>query len=166
MWSGRRSVSDRGRESRAWRFYVEDMIGFCQRIGDYTAGLDKTAFVSSRMPYDATLRNIELIGEAAAHIPETVRDAHPEIPWRTSSGHATASFTPIPASTMTSFGTSFATTFPRCCRRCRNCWARRTANRWRNGRNPNPSRPSSTTRRSGATSRRLGHEQRHLPRLP
>ena len=79
-------MSDRGRESRAWRFYVEDMIGFCQRIGDYTAGLDKTAFVSSRMPYDATLRNIELIGEAAAHIPETVRDAHPEIPWRTTVG--------------------------------------------------------------------------------
>ena len=77
MWSGRRFVSDRQRESRAWRFYVEDMIGFCRRIDDYTAGLDKAAFVSSRMPYDATLRNIELIGEAANQIPESIRDAHP-----------------------------------------------------------------------------------------
>lgn len=76
-------MSDRGRQPRAWRFYVEDMIKFCQRIGDYTAGLDKALFVSSAMPYDATLRNIELIGVAAAHIPETVRNAHPEIPWRT-----------------------------------------------------------------------------------
>ena len=75
-------MSDRERQSRAWRFYVEDMIGFCKKIGDYTAGLDKATFVASAMPYDATLRNIELIGEAAAHIPETVRDAHPEIPWR------------------------------------------------------------------------------------
>ena len=76
-------MSDRGRQPRAWRFYVEDMINFCQRIGDYTAGLDKATFVASAMPYDATLRNIELIGEAAARIPETVRNAHREIPWRT-----------------------------------------------------------------------------------
>ena len=39
-------------------------------------------FVASPMAYDATLRNLELIGEAAAQIPETVRDGHPEIPWR------------------------------------------------------------------------------------
>ncbi len=32
--------------------------------------------------YDATLRNLELIGEAATHIPDEVRTAHPEIPWR------------------------------------------------------------------------------------
>ena len=31
--------------------------------------------------YDATLRNLELIGEAATHIPDEVRTAHPEIPW-------------------------------------------------------------------------------------
>ena len=79
-------MSDQGRQPRAWRFYVEDMINFCQRIRDYTAGLDKALFVSSAMPYDATLRNIELIGEAAGHIPEAVRNAHPEIPWRTIAG--------------------------------------------------------------------------------
>ena len=67
---------------RDWQFYVEDMIGFCERVRDYTAGLDKAAFVASPMSYDATLRNLELIGEAATRIPETVRDAHPEIPWR------------------------------------------------------------------------------------
>lgn len=32
--------------------------------------------------YDATLRNLELIGEAASRIPLEVRDAHPDIPWR------------------------------------------------------------------------------------
>ena len=73
-------MSDREREPRGWRFYVEDMIGFCERVRDYTAGLDQAAFVASPMPYDATLRNLELIGEAATQIPESVRDAHPENP--------------------------------------------------------------------------------------
>jgi len=39
-------------------------------------------FVASSLTYDATLRNLELIGEAATHIPDGVRAAHPEIPWR------------------------------------------------------------------------------------
>ena len=75
-------MSESGDTPRDWHFYVQDMIGFCERVLDYTAGLDKDVFVVSPMPYDATLRNLELIGEAAAQIPETVRDAHPEIPWR------------------------------------------------------------------------------------
>ena len=75
-------MSEPGDAPRDWHFYVADMIGFCERVLDYTAGLDKDVFVASPMPYDATLRNLELIGEAAAQIPETVRDAHPEIPWR------------------------------------------------------------------------------------
>ena len=75
-------MSEPGEGQRDWHFYVEDMIGFCERVLDYSAGLGKAEFFASPMPYDATLRNIELIGEAAAQIPDAVRDAHPEIPWR------------------------------------------------------------------------------------
>jgi uncharacterized protein with HEPN domain len=32
--------------------------------------------------YDATLRNLKLIGEAATHVPEDVRQAHSQVPWR------------------------------------------------------------------------------------
>jgi uncharacterized protein with HEPN domain len=32
--------------------------------------------------YDATLRNLELIGEAATHIPDEIRAEHSDIPWR------------------------------------------------------------------------------------
>ena len=75
-------MSELGDAPRDWHLHVEDMIGFCERVLHYTAGLDKDVFVASPMAYDATLRNLELIGEAAAQIPETVRDGHPEIPWR------------------------------------------------------------------------------------
>ena len=45
--------------------------------------MDQDAFASNALTYDATLRNLELIGEAATHVPDAVRKAHPEIPWRT-----------------------------------------------------------------------------------
>lgn len=65
-----------------WRFYLDDMIDFSGKVLVYTEGLDQTSFVASGLTYDATLRNLELIGEAATHIPDEVRSAHAEIPWR------------------------------------------------------------------------------------
>jgi len=67
---------------REWRFYIDDMIDFAEKVLAYTEGLDQAVFEVSGMTYDATLRNLELIGEAATHIPDNVRAAHPEIPWR------------------------------------------------------------------------------------
>jgi len=58
------------------------MIGFAEKVLLYTEGLDQQAFVESGLNYDATLRNLELIGEAAARIPADVRDSAPQIPWR------------------------------------------------------------------------------------
>lgn len=65
-----------------WRFYLDDMIDFAGKVLAYTEGLDQAGFVANRLNYDATLRNLEMIGEAAAHIPDKVRVAHSEIPWR------------------------------------------------------------------------------------
>ena len=67
---------------REWRFYIDDMINFTQKIMAYTGGLDQAGFVSSGLNYDATIRNLELIGESATHIPDAVRAANPQIPWR------------------------------------------------------------------------------------
>ena len=67
---------------RKWHFYLEDMIRFAGNVLTYTAGMDQAMFVSSALTYDATLRNLELVGEAATHIPEEIRRANPIIPWR------------------------------------------------------------------------------------
>ena len=67
---------------REWRFYLDDMIDFAEKIIAYTQGLDQDSFVKSRLNYDATVRNLELIGEAATHIPFEIREANPQIPWR------------------------------------------------------------------------------------
>ncbi len=73
-------MSESGR--REWRFYLDDMMRFSVKVLAFTEGLDQASFVAMELNYDATLRNLELIGEAAGHIPEEVRAGHPEIPWR------------------------------------------------------------------------------------
>ena len=67
---------------REWRFYLEDMIDFGEKVLAYTDGYDQEGFVASGLNYDATLRNLELIGEAATHIPGDIRAVYSEIPWR------------------------------------------------------------------------------------
>ena len=39
---------------RAWRFYVDDMIGFAINVLAYTEGYDQPGFEQSKLPYDAT----------------------------------------------------------------------------------------------------------------
>ena len=68
--------------SREWRFHIDDMIAFAEKVIAYTDGLDQERFVASGLNYDATVRNLELIGEAATHVPDAVRAAHPQVPWR------------------------------------------------------------------------------------
>ncbi len=69
-------------EERLWTFYIEDMIHFTEKAIAYCAGLNRTTFVTNTLVYDATLRNLELIGEAATRIPAPVREGYPDIPWR------------------------------------------------------------------------------------
>ena len=76
-------MSDAEREQWDWRFYVNDMIEFAEKVQSFTDGMDQDTFVSDTLTYDATLRNLELIGEAATHIPDAVRETYLEIPWRT-----------------------------------------------------------------------------------
>lgn len=64
------------------RLYVEDMLRFCETALDYTRGFDQHGLLADRMRYDATPRNIELIGEAATHVPDNVRAMAPDVPWR------------------------------------------------------------------------------------
>ena len=67
---------------RAWALAVRDMLDACERCLDYTSGMDQAAFLGDRRTYDATIRNIEIVGEAANNVPRAVWDAHQEIPWR------------------------------------------------------------------------------------
>ena len=75
-------MSDNDHESRNWRLYIGDMIEFSEAVLSYTAGMDQTGFVADRRTYYATLHSLQLIGEAATHVPAEVRDTHSEVRWR------------------------------------------------------------------------------------
>lgn len=53
---------------REWRFYLDDMIDFAEKVLSYTDGFDQACFEAAGLTYDATVRNLELLGEAASHI--------------------------------------------------------------------------------------------------
>lgn len=67
---------------RSPRLYVVDMLRAIDKIGRFTEGLDLASFSDSEMVVDAVLKNLEVLGEAARNVPDEVRNAHPEIPWK------------------------------------------------------------------------------------
>jgi len=69
-------------QSREWRFYLDDIITFAEKVLSYSQDMLQDEFIADSLKYDATLRNLELMGEAATHIPEHIRSTYPQIPWR------------------------------------------------------------------------------------
>ena len=69
-------------EPRRWSLYIDDMLRFAAKVQAYTRGRTQTTFLADELVYDATLRNLELLGEAASKIPDDVRAAWTSIPWR------------------------------------------------------------------------------------
>ncbi len=72
--------------SRDLRLFVEDMLDSASTIIEWTSPLSADQFFTDRKTYDAVLRNLTVMGEAAKQVPGEVRDAFPEVPWRAIAG--------------------------------------------------------------------------------
>ena len=62
--------------------YVEHILDAIQQIEEYTRGVDRQAFGESQMLQDATVRQIEILGEASRQLSESFRRRVSNIPWR------------------------------------------------------------------------------------
>jgi uncharacterized protein with HEPN domain len=67
---------------RDWRFRIEDMLEAADRITARMSGMSREVFLRDTNISDVVLRNLTVIGEAAAHLPEDVTERYPEVPWR------------------------------------------------------------------------------------
>jgi uncharacterized protein with HEPN domain len=62
------------------------MVEACARVIEYTSGLDAAALRADRKTIDAVVRNLEVLGEAAKRVSNTLRALAPAIPWREIAG--------------------------------------------------------------------------------
>ena len=66
---------------REWTIRIEDILESIAKIQRYLKGMDFGAFVQDDRTIDAVIRNFGIIGEAASHVPEDVRESRTDIPW-------------------------------------------------------------------------------------
>lgn len=69
-------------EEREYILYLEDMLESIYFIAEYIENLNFDSFKRNRKTADAVVRNLEIIGEAAKNIPQTIKEENIEMPWR------------------------------------------------------------------------------------
>lgn len=62
--------------------HLWDMLDAAQSIQEFTAGIDREDYLADRLIQRAVERSLEIVGEAARRVSQSLRDEHPEIPWR------------------------------------------------------------------------------------
>jgi uncharacterized protein with HEPN domain len=66
--------------------YLQDIADSCDKVLRFTKGLSLPDLIQDERTYDAVIRNLEVIGEAAKHISENSKAQLPSIEWRKIAG--------------------------------------------------------------------------------
>ena len=71
---------------RDYRLYIDDLLEAITKIETYIKGASFDTFSKDSKTIDAVVRNFQIIGEAAKHIPEEVRTKYQHVPWKEMAG--------------------------------------------------------------------------------
>jgi uncharacterized protein with HEPN domain len=72
--------------SREALSFLRDIEESCRRIVEYARGLTRDEVLGDNMRFDGILHNFYVIGEAVKRLPDDLRQANPDIPWREIAG--------------------------------------------------------------------------------
>ena len=61
--------------------YLLDILIAARKAQEFTNGLDGPGFAENELVQQATLRCLEIVGEAARHVSDDFQALHSEIPW-------------------------------------------------------------------------------------
>jgi len=66
---------------RSWPQRIRDILGAIEEIYAFTRDMSAEDLAANRQAQRAVEMNFIVIGEAAAHMPDDVQRAHPDVPW-------------------------------------------------------------------------------------
>lgn len=66
---------------RKWWFRIQDMLNAARKIVAYVEGLTFEGFARDEKTFDAVIRQLTILGEAATHVPEEIVSRTSDIPW-------------------------------------------------------------------------------------
>lgn len=66
--------------------HLQDIIHYASNAVEYTQSLTYEEFVLDNKTIDATIKSLEVVGEATRHIPNSFRNKHSNIPWKRITG--------------------------------------------------------------------------------
>ncbi|MDP8247588.1 MAG: DUF86 domain-containing protein [Candidatus Tritonobacter lacicola] len=72
--------------SRNISLYLEDIVKSCEKVLRFTKDMSREMFLQDEKTYDAVVRNLEIVGEAAKNVPNEIREKIPNIEWRKMGG--------------------------------------------------------------------------------
>lgn len=68
--------------TRTIRDYVDDALNAMSKARRYLQNVSYEDFLKNDEKQDATVRVIEVIGEAVGNIPQQIQEKYPDVPWR------------------------------------------------------------------------------------
>ena len=73
-------------KKRDYTDYVEDIVTAITDIEQFVEGMEFEEFSKDKKTVFAVVRAIEIIGEAARQIPESLKNKYTEVPWKEMAG--------------------------------------------------------------------------------
>jgi uncharacterized protein with HEPN domain len=66
--------------------YLDDILDATDKIKQFTQGISDEQFWQDLKTAYAVIHAFEIIGEATKRLPSSIKEAHPDLPWRSVAG--------------------------------------------------------------------------------